>query len=239
MGLVFSFAIQNSALAQSLEDAQHSYVAGEFVDAAQIAKALGTSEGYTLAARSLTIYARYIAAEEDARMLLNEAIELAQAAVEHEPKNAHAYMALTKAFGRYSHTISKIKAMNENLADKSLSAIESALQINPDMAPAHVSLGRWHVGIVARMGSLLAGATFGAKKKTAISAFERALELGLEEKEDYLDLAIGYIALDKDKYRDKVHELIKQAIELPVRDAHERIIHQRAVNRLAALEADS
>ena len=45
------------ASAQSLEEARSAFSEGRFLEAAELGEALGTSAGYALAARSLTVYA--------------------------------------------------------------------------------------------------------------------------------------------------------------------------------------
>jgi len=71
------------------------------------------------------------------------------------------------------------------ICKKDAEALETALEIDPEFVPALLSLGRWHVGIIARVGSMVARVTFKAKKKDAIQAFEKALELAPDMKLAY------------------------------------------------------
>ena len=235
--VAFHLLTPKVADAQTIEDARKAYIEGQFTEAAQMAKAVGTSEGYTLASKSLTIYGRFIAEKDEKRLLFEQAMELANKAIQANPNNAEAYLVLVHAMGRHSHHVSKVMAIKENYAKKSLEGIENAIRINPDIASAYVSLGRWHVGIIARVGSFVARVAFGAKKKVAIESFERAVELNLEDKIDYFETAVGYEALNYKKYKDKVHELLERAIEMPAKDAYDRIIHEEAVKFLNSLEA--
>ncbi len=221
---------------ETIGDARAAYIEGQITEAAQMAKAVGTSERYALAAKSLTIYGRYIAGANEKRLLFEQAMELANKAIQANPNNSEAYLELARAMGRHSHQICKLKAATENYAKKTRQAIENAIRINPESASAYVSLGRWHVGIIARVGSIVARVTFGAKKKEVVASFERAIELNPETKADYLKIAIGYEALDYKKYQDKVHDILKQAIELPATDAYDRIMHEEAVKYLRSLE---
>ena len=208
------------------------------MEAVQIAESLETSKGYALASKSQRIHARYIAKEQDRQMLHAYAIELAKKAIESDSNNAGAYLELASAIGRHSYTISKAKALSDNYAQKTREAIETAIRIDPDLPSAHISLGRWHVGIIARMGSFLARTTFGAKKKVAISSFERAIELNLQSKADYFSIAIGYLELHRKKYRDMARKLLQRAIDLPVKSAYGRIIHMKAVEHLKMMGTD-
>ena len=223
--------------AETIEVARAAYNEGQFTEAAQMAEAVGTSEGYALASKSLTIYGRYIAGNDEKRLLFEQAIELANKAIHANPNNAEAYLELVRAIGQHSNHISKVTALKENYAKKSREGIENAIRINPEFASAYVSLGRWHVGIIARVGSLVARVTYGAKKKVAIKSFDRAIELSIEDKADYFEIAVGYEELNNKKYKEKVRDLLKLAIDLPVQNAYDHIIHEEVVKFLRSLDA--
>ena len=223
------------ASAQTIDLARTAYVEGRFIEAAEIGESLGTSEGYTLAAKSLTIHVQYIVGEKGNEAVIEHAMAMATKAIEVDPNNAEAHLQLTRAVGRYTKTISAIKAAKGNYAKSTRESIERALEIDPELASAWLSLGRWHVGIVARVGSLIARVTFKARKKDALAAFEQAHKLAPDSKEVYLENAIGLLQLDDRKYRSEVRELLQRAIELPVNDAYERILHDAALERLATI----
>ena len=224
------------AVANSNDKAQIAFSRGHFLEAAKIAETVGTSESYSLAAKSLTLYGQYIAADIEKKKLFEQAIELANKAIEANPDNAIAYLELTRALGQHAFQVGLMKAARDNYAGKTREAIENAIRINPNLTLAYVKLGRWHVGIISRIGSLIARATYGARKKVAIKSFEHAVELSPDTKEVFFLLAIGYATLDYKKFRIKVHDLLKRAIELPAKNAHERIIHEEAVKHLKFLE---
>ncbi len=209
------------------------------MEAAEIAETLGHSSGYGLAAKSMVIHARYIAADHEKKQLLEYAIELARKAIESDPDDAAAYLWLSRAIGRHSRHISKAQATQENYAKQTREAIENALQIDPQMSAAHVSMGRWHVGIIARIGRLLGRTLFGARKKDALRHFDQAYALNQQSKANNLDLAIGLLELDQDKYSKRAHKLLQQAADLPIKDAYEKILHDRVIKELTALGASS
>ena len=45
------------------------------------------------------------------------------------------------------------------------------------------------------------------------------------------------LALDNDEYRKQARRLVQRAIELPIKDAFDDLIHQKAVKSLAALDS--
>ncbi len=174
---VFSLFDARLAGANSFDQALAAYSEGRFVEAAEIAKTLGNSSGYALAAKSMVIHARYIAADPEKKQLLEKAIELARKAIESNPENADGYLWLSRALGRHSRHISKAQATKENYAKQTREAIENALRIDPQMSAAHVSMGRWHTGIIDRVGQLMGRTLFGTRKKRRASTLRPGLRI--------------------------------------------------------------
>ena len=85
----------------------------------------------------------------------------------------------------------------------------------------------------------MARLTYGAREETALASLQRALELAPEAKAVPLQYALGLLVLDEDEYRDKARRLLKRAVELPAKDAYDRILHKQAVERLKALDASN
>lgn len=225
------------AHAQSIDQARTAYVEGRFVDAVRIGESLGTSQGLTLAAESLTIHAHYIVEGDGKEALLERAIELAQEAIQADPDNADAHLQLAHSIGRHAQFVGQIEAAGRGYAKKIRESTEEALRIDPDMAAAHLSLGVWNAELVAAVGSFMARMLYRARKKNAIASFERALELAPHEKPVPLEYANGLLLLDEDRYRAKARALLERAIEIPAKNAYDRIMHTMAVERLKALDA--
>ena len=225
-----------SAAAQSIDEARAAQAAGRFADAVRIGEAVGTSEGYALAARSLAIHGHFFAAEDEKVALLEQATALAEKALQADPDNQEAYMQLVHAIGRHARTIGSFEAANRGYAEKIREAAGNALRLDPEMASAHLAMGAWHAELVALVGSFLARITYGAREKDAIAHFEKALKRDPDGKAVYLEYALGLLALDENDYRDKARRLLARAVEIPAKDAYERILHRRAIERLAALD---
>ena len=84
------------------------------------------------------------------------------------------------------------------------------------------------------MASLLYGAT----EKGALDHYQMALEFAPDEKVVLVEYALGLLLLDDAGNREQARILLRRAIEMPSEDAHDRIIHQRAVARLTALDGN-
>ncbi len=221
------------AHAQTIGEAKTAYAQGRFTEAARIGEGLGTSQGLALSAKSLSVHAHYIAAKSENKEILERALKMARKAVLSDPSNADAHLQLARVIGRRAQTVGVIEAAGE--AEKIRESTENALRINPKLAAAHISLGRWHSELVGAMGSFLARSVYGARKKDAISSFERALILAPNAKDVLLQYALGLLALDDYQYREKARDLLTRSIGLPAKDAYERILHIEAVEALDSL----
>jgi len=226
-----------TASADSIESAQTAYAQGRFAQSIAITESIDTEPAHALAAKSLIIQARYFAADDEKKRLLERAIEHAQRLIEIDPDEAEAYLLLATAMGRHAKLISRSHARKEDYAGKTREAIESALRIEPQSAAAHASMGRWHAGIIAEAGSLLARTLFKASRKTAIFHFEQSLELNSQSKLNKFEIATGYLELDESKYAEQARLLLMASAQLSPNDAYERIIHAHAAEKLALLEA--
>jgi tetratricopeptide (TPR) repeat protein len=226
--------LAGAAVAQSFEAARAAQDDGRFMEAARLGEELRTSSGYALAAESLAIYGYHVAKDPEKEALFERAMRLAEEAVRLDPVNSQAHLQSAHAMGRYAQTIGAVKALARGYAEKVRKAIEDALALDPEMAGAHLSLATWHAETIDGAG-IAARLVFGASRKRALSHYERALELAPDEKLAYLEYAIGLLLLKKKKDRGKARNLLARAIETPSKDAHDRILHELAVEKLESL----
>jgi len=233
--IVCMFVPVGTAGARSIEEARAVYAEGRFMEAADLAQALDTSEGYALAANSLAIYGYYMAPDSEKEGLFKRATELARQAIRIDAANPEAHLQLAHAMGRRAQVIDILKALKEGYASQVRDAVQEALRLDPDLAAAHLSLAAWHAGVVSN-GGFFGSLLYGANEEDALAQFERALELAPREKIVLLEYALGLLSLDAIGNRAMARDLLKRAIRLPQKDAHDRIIHRKAVERLAALD---
>ena len=226
-----------TAEAQSIDAAHTAYLEGRFLEAAKLAEPLGTSEGLALASKSLTIQAYYMSADEEKDALFERALALAQEAIRSDPDSPEAHIQLSHVMGRHGQTIGVLESASKGYADKIRDAVEDALRLSPEMPEAHLSMGMWHSEVVSSLGSFMADMMFGADEDDAIEFYERALKGAPEEKIVPLEYAIGLLDLDDDDYRKQARKLLQRAIDLPVKDAYDDLVHQEAVETLAALDS--
>ena len=217
-------------------EARAAFAEGRYRAAADLAESAGTAAGFALAAESLAIEGHYFAADEDRRSLLERAIDLGERAVRLDPAEPEAHFQLAHAVGRYAQSINPMKALREGFVGRSRASIEAALELDPDMASARLSLGSWNADVVAHAGRLVARIAYGATVKAALDDYDRALELAPGEKVVYAEVARGLLALDRRKHRVRARELLGRATSMPSRDAFDEIIQAQA--QLAAMEEE-
>ena len=218
---------------EPLGPARDAFREGRFVEAADAGEALGTSGGYALAAESLAIYGHYLAPREQKAQLLEQAMRLAQEAIRSDTGNPRAHLQSAHAMGRYTQAIGTLK-VKRDYARQVRVAIEQALWLNPELAEAHLSLATWHAEAITG-GGFMARMLFGASGKDAIRHYEAALELAPHAKIVHAEYALGLLLLGEPENREQARSLLQRAVELPVGDAHDRIIHELAVAKLAEL----
>ena len=224
------------ASAQSIDDARAAFQEGRFLEAADLAEALGTSGSYALAAQSLAVYGHHVAAGDDRKGFLERAMKLGEEAVRTDSTNREAFYQSAHAVGRYAQNVGILTAFRRGLAGRVRGLLEAALALSPDFAEAHMAFGGWHADI-ARAGRV-ARFLYKGNRERAVFHYERALELAPESKVVLLEYALRLPDLDREGGRERARLLLSKAAELPVLDAYGEFIQQDVLEALAKLQDD-
>ena len=225
--------IAAGASAQSIDDARSAHADGRFLEAADLGATLGTSDGYTLAALSLAVYAHYEAADDEWNEVVERAMRMGEEAVRADPTSPEAHSHFAHAVARYAQRVGTLTAIRKNLAGKIRDLLEAALAIDPDHSMTHLMLGVWHADIAA--AGFFARSIYGANREEAVYHYERALELAPESKALLYEYGMSLPELDEDGGTERAREMLEKALGLPVRDMHEVYIHLRILDRLDRL----
>jgi len=207
------------SLASRLQDAWRAYHQGDFALAAATGLELGLL-GANVTNKAAGIYAAHLEPDDDRRRILYlDIVDRCEnlAATGATLANAHYLRAF--ALGRYSQLTSVAKALAEGLGGKIKASLDAALEIEPEHAEAHTALGLYHAEIIDKVGTLIGGLTYGAKKDSAIAHFKRALELTPDSAIARTEYANGLLMLYGDKKVDQATELYVQASQLTAQDA--------------------
>ena len=196
---------------------------GEFQKAAEAGIKAG-GDGITVANKATSIYANYLESKEKTKLeLFMEVAQRAEAQQTQDPKNANAWYWQAYALGRYSQGISVAKALAQGLGSKVKHALEQAIKLSPKHADAHIALASFHAEVIDKVGSLIGGMTYGAKKDIGLSLYKTALSLNPGSAIAMIEYANGMVMLEGDKKMKEATKLYEQAATSKALDAMERL----------------
>lgn len=221
--------------AQSLEDARSAFAEGSFLEAAELGEALGTSDGYTLAAQSVAIHAHYFATEDEWEELVERAIEMGDEAMRADSTNAEAHYQAAHALGRYAQGIGAITALRQGLAGRIRERLDAAIRLDPYHWEARLALGGWHADIAAE--GFIARRMYGGNRPAAVVLFEQALQMAPESRVVLFEYGSRLPDLDEENGEGRAREMLDQAAQLPIVDAYDGLIQELVLEAIADLEA--
>ena len=196
--------------------------AGQFHKAYEAGLKAGGA-GITVANKAQCIYANYLEKSEKTKLeMFLEAAERAQAQQAAEPKNPNAWYWQAYAIGRYSQGISVAKALAQGLGSKCKNALETAIELAPKHADAHIALGAFHAEVIDKVGKLL-GRTQGADTATGLKMFKEALRLNPTSAIAMVEYANGLVMLEGEKKMKQAEQLYADAAACKPMDAMERL----------------
>ena len=146
---------------------------------------------------------------------------MAGALMKSDAKNANAHYQFAYAAGRYSQSISVMKALKEGYGGKIKTALEAALKLDAKHAEAHTAMGAYQAEIIDKVGGMVGKLTYGANKEASIEHYEKAIKLNPASPIAHIEYANGLLMLFGDKQEDKAVELYEKAAKMKGRDAME------------------
>ncbi len=169
--------------------------AGEFQQAVEAGTKAGGA-ALNAAIKAQTIYATYLEKNEKNRLaLFEEAAQWALTRQNAAPKDVNAFYLYAFALGRYGQGISVAKALAQGFGGKIKTALNNALKLQPSHADAHIAFGAYQAEVIAKVGALVAGMTYGAKKDSALEHYRSALKLNPDSAIAHIEYANGLILL--------------------------------------------
>ena len=217
-----------------MDDARAAYGEGRFLEAAEHGEALGTSDGYALAARSLSIYAHYVASDEERKEIIDRAIGVAEEAVRADTANPEALYQAAHAYGRFAQHTGKVTVLRKGTMGKIRDLLEAAIALDPGFADAILALGGWHADIhdAGRMARWM----YGGSREKAAELFEQALEMMPDSRVALYEYAVRLPELDKEGGSARAGALLAKAAALPELDVYDGFIQELVLAELAARE---
>jgi tetratricopeptide (TPR) repeat protein len=216
----------------ALVEAWIAFHAGEFEKAAKLGLEQGMA-GYSVANKATAIYANYLE-KSDAKKLkmFQEVAERAEEQQGEEPKNAAGFYWQAYALGRYAQGISIVKALAQGIGGKVKASLDTTVKLEPKHADAHIGLGTYHAEIIDKVGAMIGGLTYGAKKDEGLKLFKKALTLNPDSAIARIEYANGLVMLEGKKKMDEAVKLYEEAAAHEAADAMERLDVQQAMDEL-------
>lgn len=212
---------------------------GHFLEAAKIAEDHGTAESLAFAARATLMHAGYVARGDKAVAELKHGEALARRAVGMDPDMVEGLLELVIAIGYHSRQEGYMQAHADGYGKEARQLIEKAMDLAPRMGWARAAYGGWNAEIVARGGSLLGGLVYGASRKKAVEAFEKAVAFDPDNPTIRIEYAKALIRMEpKRPDLDKIRTQLNAALSEPPKGAAEKIIQAQGKELLAAVNAD-
>lgn len=206
-----------------MQDAWRSYHAGDFGKAIESGLACDMA-GYNVANKSAAIYANYLESDDERKMaLFLEVAQRCEAQQKKMPAFVNAWYLHAYALGRYSQGISVAKALAQGMGGKIRHSLNQAIVLEPKHADAHIALGTYHAEIIDKVGSLVGGLTYGAKKESGVEHFATALRLNPDSAIARIELANGLVMMFGRAKLKEAERYYQEAAECEPKDATERL----------------
>jgi len=213
-------------------DAWRHFHAGAFGDAVEAGRKAGGA-GIGAAVKAQMIYANYLEKSDKAKLaLLEEAAGWADARRSETPKDANAHYYYAYALGRYSQGISITKALAQGYGGKIKDALLTAIKLEPRHADAHIAFGSYQAEIIDKVGGIVAGMTYGAKKDSALEHYQKALKFNPDSAIARIEYANGLIMMFGKARIADAEKLYKEAAAHRPADAMERLDVEHARSEL-------
>ena len=208
---------------EAAQEAWRLYHSGEFGRAVSSGLESG-GLGTNAANKAANIYANYLEKSEAKQIRIYEEVSArCEALQKADPKNANAFYSHAYALGRYSQLVGVARALTQGIAGKVKASLDTTLKLQPKNADAHIALGTYHAEIIAKVGSLLGGLTYGVSKDKSLEHFQTALKLNPDSAIARVEYANGIVMLiGKSRMKDAERLYAEAAACKPV-DAMERL----------------
>ena len=200
-----------------------AFHAGRFAEAVESGLDAGGA-GVNAAVKAQVVYASYLEKSEKAKVALyEEAAGWAETRRAEAPKDANAHYLYAYALGRYGQGISVAKALAQGFGGKIKDALTAAIKLEPKHADAHIAYGAYQAEVIDKVGGIVAGVTYGAKKDSAVEHFEKAIKLNPDSAIARIEYANGLLLLYGKGKIAEAEKLYQAAAKIAPADAMERL----------------
>lgn len=236
--LTFLISAGGTHAAADLDGARATFAQGDFVKAADTARAPETAEGFAFAARALLAHADLVASAGDRLSLIEQAEEDARRAIALAPDYAEGHLQLAVALGFKARLEGRLAAHAEGYADEARAHLDFVAAREPNNPWLHALLGGWHLEI-SEVGGFLGRTIYGAEIAAGVEAYDLALALKPDDLMIVYQCALQLAALDDGPLTTRAMTLLQQVTLPEEPDALERLTFERIAALKEALASNN
>jgi hypothetical protein len=215
-----------SASAATNDEIFAVYARGDYEQAARLGEASRTAPGLATAARA--VLAEDVLRVAPCLSCLERAEALSRQAVAADPRHAFGQVWLAVALGYQARITGAVKARIKNAPAQSKAALDMAVADDPRNAFAVSALGGWHIEVVRGGGATMARLFYGAREDTALSLFDRSVNLAPDNVAVRYQIGLSLAGFDPEKYHARIAVELKAAVAAAPATAYEKRIQARA-----------
>jgi tetratricopeptide (TPR) repeat protein len=215
------------------QEAWRLFHSGEFEAAVTAGLEAGRS-GINAANKAANIYANYLEPSEQKQIKIFEDVaKRCESLQKEDPTLVNGFYLHAYALGRYSQLVGVAKALTQGIAGKVKASLDTTLKLQPKHADAHTAMGAYHAEIIAKVGSLVGGLTYGASKDKSLEHYQESIRLNPDSAIARIEYANGIVMLmGKSKMKD-AEKLYAEAAKCKPLDAMERLDVELAKSEVA------
>lgn len=209
-----------------LLDARAQLLSGQYDTAITMGETMGTAEGLSLAAESISakVMLGYV---EDAKDSAKRARKIAAKALELDDMSHEAHVQYALAYGFETQSSSPFRAWRKKLPKKTFNAIMDVRDKFPEDPRGDALLGAWHLGIVRKAGEKRAANMFDANEADGITHYETALSRAPDDIIILSNFTAVLLTIDATRHHDKARPLLEHIFAVPVSNAVEEDVKSR------------
>jgi len=212
----------SAAISSNLQGAWRAYHHGDFRQAWELGTQAGPL-GTSVAVAAAGVHARFLLDKHERIACYEALVQRASDTIDLLPLNPNSHFRYAWSLGLLSREISAMQVLTEGLGSKLHAALEAALELDPDHAEAHTSLGLYHAQVIERIGVALAKLTWRVDPEASEAHLRTAIRLTPQAPGAWLGLGIGLQLLDTRKHTDECTNAFRTAAAMQPIDARQAL----------------
>ncbi len=227
--IALSFNILADAANAPLMDARAKLLSGDFDTAIMMGEDMGTAEGLSLVAESLSAKVM-LGYTDEPKDTAKRARKIATKALELDETSHEANVQYALAYGFETQASSPFRAWRKKLPQKTFKAIAAVREKFPEDPRGDALLGAWHLGIVRKAGAKRGEKMFDASEEAGILHYEAALERAPKDMIILGNYMAVLLTIDAGRHLERVQPLLMKLRDCPANNAVEAEVKKRLAN---------